>query len=86
MRLYAMRGERGAFVYAIRMQKTLKESTNFEPTNTMISGIHHVNLIVQPGTLHLARDPYGDTLGLTSRPVPQVQGETLAWFDISTLG
>lgn len=52
----------------------------------MITGIHHINLVVPPGTLHLAHDFYADTLGLTPRPVPQLQRERLAWFDIGTSG
>ncbi|KAH8706982.1 hypothetical protein GQ44DRAFT_716119 [Phaeosphaeriaceae sp. PMI808] len=50
----------------------------------MILGIHHVNLVVPPDTLHLANEFYGNTLGLKPRPVPQLQRGTLAWFDIGT--
>lgn len=52
----------------------------------MITGIHHINLVVPQGTLHLAREFYANTLGLAPRPVPQLQRETLAWFDIGTSG
>ncbi|KAH7089976.1 glyoxalase family protein [Paraphoma chrysanthemicola] len=52
----------------------------------MITGLHHINLVVPPGTLNLAREFYSDTLGLTSRPVPQLQRDTLAWFDIGSSG
>jgi catechol 2,3-dioxygenase-like lactoylglutathione lyase family enzyme len=52
----------------------------------MITGIHHVNLVVPPQTLSQAQEFYGTTLGLTSRPVPQMQRDTLAWFDIGTSG
>ncbi|KAF2024708.1 hypothetical protein EK21DRAFT_117477 [Setomelanomma holmii] len=52
----------------------------------MIIGLHHVNIVVPSGTLHLARQFYSDTLGLKSRPVPHLQRETLAWFDIGTSG
>ena len=52
----------------------------------MITGLHHVNLVVPPSTLHLAREFYGDTLGLTPRAVPQLQRDTLAWFDMGTSG
>jgi catechol 2,3-dioxygenase-like lactoylglutathione lyase family enzyme len=52
----------------------------------MITGLHHINLVVPAGTLDLARDFYSNTLGLTLRPVPQLQRDTLAWFDIGTSG
>jgi catechol 2,3-dioxygenase-like lactoylglutathione lyase family enzyme len=55
-------------------------------TTTMITGLHHINLVVPPGTLHLAHDFYSNTLGLTPRPVPHLQRETLAWFDIGDSG
>ncbi|KAI1502467.1 glyoxalase family protein [Biscogniauxia marginata] len=47
----------------------------------MITGIHHINLVVPPGTLAAATAFYGETLGLTARPVP-AQGGALAWFDV----
>ncbi|KAH6868858.1 hypothetical protein BKA58DRAFT_441283 [Alternaria rosae] len=52
----------------------------------MITGIHHINLVVPPNTLHLANDFYATTLGLTPRTVPHLQRETLAWFDIGSSG
>ncbi|KAK3384864.1 hypothetical protein B0H63DRAFT_471777 [Podospora didyma] len=52
----------------------------------MITGLHHVNIIVPPGTLPAAQIFYGNTLGLTSRAVPQLQRDSLAWFDISSSG
>ncbi|KAG9195817.1 hypothetical protein G6011_00938 [Alternaria panax] len=52
----------------------------------MITGIHHINLVVPPSTFHLANDFYATTLGLTPRAVPHLQRETLAWFDIGTSG
>jgi catechol 2,3-dioxygenase-like lactoylglutathione lyase family enzyme len=52
----------------------------------MITGIHHVNLVVPPATLELAREFYSDTLGLTPRPVPHLQHDTLAWFDMGASG
>jgi hypothetical protein len=52
----------------------------------MITGIHHVNLVVPAGTLEHANAFYGETLGLTPRVVPQLQRETLAWFDIGSSG
>lgn len=52
----------------------------------MITGIHHINLVVPPGTLALATDFYATTLGLTPRPVPHLQREKLAWFDIGDSG
>lgn len=48
-------------------------------SNSMISGLAHVNLTVPAGTLDQANAFYGDTLGLTARPVPQLQKGTLAW-------
>lgn len=52
----------------------------------MITGIHHVNLVVPPHTFDQANDFYGNTLGLTPRAVPQLQRDTLAWFDIGSSG
>ncbi|KAK4198857.1 hypothetical protein QBC40DRAFT_229283 [Triangularia verruculosa] len=52
----------------------------------IITGLHHVNLIVPPGTLSQANEFYGTTLGLTPRPVPQLQKDRLAWFDIGSSG
>ncbi|KAL2426771.1 hypothetical protein ABEF95_002124 [Exophiala dermatitidis] len=48
----------------------------------MITGLAHINLTVPEGTLSLANEFYGETLGLTPRPVPSLQRGTLAWFDI----
>ncbi|KAF1945301.1 hypothetical protein EJ02DRAFT_451605 [Clathrospora elynae] len=52
----------------------------------MITGIHHINLVISPSTLHLATEFYATTLGLTPRTVPHLQRDTLAWFDIGTSG
>lgn len=52
----------------------------------MITGLHHINLVVPPATLHLATDFYAGTLGLTPRAVPHAQRATLAWFDIGNSG
>jgi catechol 2,3-dioxygenase-like lactoylglutathione lyase family enzyme len=52
----------------------------------MITGIHHINLVVPPSTIPYAITFYGTTLGLTPSPVPHLQGDTLAWFDIGTSG
>ena len=45
----------------------------------LISGLAHVNLVVPAGTLDKAHAFYGDTLGLKSREVPELQRGTLAW-------
>ncbi|KAK0712908.1 hypothetical protein B0T26DRAFT_348612 [Lasiosphaeria miniovina] len=52
----------------------------------MITGLHHVNIIVPPGTLPAAQEFYGSTLGLAARPVPAAQRDSLAWFDIAASG
>ncbi|EAW10013.1 putative glyoxalase family protein [Aspergillus clavatus NRRL 1] len=52
----------------------------------MITAISHVNLLVPPGTLKEATEFYAETLGLTATPVPQLQRETLAWFNITPDG
>ncbi|KAI9371377.1 hypothetical protein BJX61DRAFT_511748 [Aspergillus egyptiacus] len=52
----------------------------------MITGLAHINLLVPEGTLSQASAFYGDTLGLTSAPVPHLQKGTLLWFDIGTSG
>jgi len=51
-----------------------------------ITGFAHVNLTIPEGTLHLAHEFYGNTLGLTSVPVPKLQLGTLAWFDLTPGG
>ncbi|KAK3984256.1 hypothetical protein QBC44DRAFT_301703 [Cladorrhinum sp. PSN332] len=51
-----------------------------------ITGLHHVNVIVPPGTLEAAKEFYGNTLGLTPRAVPAAQEGRLAWFDIGSSG
>ncbi|EXJ87380.1 hypothetical protein A1O3_04339 [Capronia epimyces CBS 606.96] len=48
----------------------------------MITGFAHINLTVPHGSLSAANEFYGNTLGLTPRPVPVLQQGTLAWFDI----
>ncbi|KUJ10173.1 uncharacterized protein LY89DRAFT_740564 [Mollisia scopiformis] len=49
----------------------------------LITGIAHVNLTVPPGTLEQAASFYEGTLGLTRAPVPALQKDSLAWFDIT---
>ncbi|KAG9243653.1 Glyoxalase/Bleomycin resistance protein/Dihydroxybiphenyl dioxygenase [Calycina marina] len=48
----------------------------------MITGIAHVNLTVPPGTLEVAAEFYAGVLGFTRVPVPVLQKDELAWFDI----
>jgi 4-hydroxyphenylpyruvate dioxygenase-like putative hemolysin len=45
----------------------------------MITGIHHINLLVPEGTLDDATEFYANTLGLTSTPVPHLQIGRIAW-------
>ncbi|KAK3621468.1 hypothetical protein LTR56_022801 [Elasticomyces elasticus] len=52
----------------------------------MISGLAHVNMLVPSGTLELATEFYGTTLGLKARDVPSHQKGSLAWFDIGESG
>lgn len=52
----------------------------------MITGIHHINLVIPAGTLPLATEFYSSTLGLTQIPVPQLQRDTLAWFALGASG
>jgi catechol 2,3-dioxygenase-like lactoylglutathione lyase family enzyme len=52
----------------------------------MITGIAHVNLLVPPGTLSQAASFYGGTLGFHQVPVPVLQKDELAWFDITPAG
>ncbi|KAH8424220.1 hypothetical protein N8T08_010518 [Aspergillus melleus] len=52
----------------------------------MIAGLAHINLLVPPGTLEEANLFYTGTLGLTAVPVPPLQKETTAWFNISDGG
>ena len=54
--------------------------------SSLITGLAHVNLVVPQGTLHLATEFYGTTLGLTPRAVPQLQKGQLAWYDIADSG
>lgn len=48
----------------------------------MLTGIAHVNLTVPEGTLELAAEFYGTTLGMTRVPVPVLQKDRLAWYAI----
>lgn len=59
---------------------------NGHTDSPMISGIAHINLIIPRGTLDQAKDFYGNTLGLKSRQVPELQKASLAWFDIADSG
>ncbi|GAB7346965.1 hypothetical protein MBLNU459_g2018t1 [Dothideomycetes sp. NU459] len=52
----------------------------------MLTGIAHVNLTVPAGTLDQAEEFYGKTLGMQRVPVPALQKDTLAWFDITPKG
>lgn len=52
----------------------------------MIAGIAHINLVVPADTLPAAHAFYGETLGLVSTPVPQLQRGRLAWFNIADSG
>lgn len=52
----------------------------------MISGLHHVNLLVPPQTLHLAVSFYNSTLGLKQADVPTSAKAHLAWFDVDGRG
>lgn len=52
----------------------------------MISGIHHINLVVPASTFPQATAFYANTLGLTPRAVPALQRDTLLWFDIGSSG
>lgn len=47
----------------------------------MLTGIAHVNLTVPEGTLDLAEEFYGKTLGMERVAVPALQKNTLAWSD-----
>ena len=64
-----------------RIIVTMNGHTNGDSSSSgdLISGIAHVNLTVPEGTLDQAHAFYGDTLGMKSRPVPQLQRGTLAW-------
>ena len=46
----------------------------------MITGLAHVNLTVTPGTLAQAEGFYGQTLGLSPTPVPELQRGRIAWY------
>ncbi|KAL4891433.1 putative glyoxalase family protein [Aspergillus ambiguus] len=52
----------------------------------MITGIAHTNLLVPEGTLEAAYEFYVGTLGLTAIPVPELQRDTTAWFNITADG
>jgi len=54
----------------------------------MITGLHHVNILVPEGPQNLAAAEsfYAKTLGLTTRAVPHLQTGQLAWFDIGESG
>ena len=48
----------------------------------LLTSLDHVNLLVPPNTLHIAKQFYIQTLGLTSIPVPSSKKSHLAWFAI----
>lgn len=52
----------------------------------LISGFHHVNMLVPPQTLHLAHDFYAGFLGLRPAIVPSSSKSHLAWFEIADSG
>ena len=52
----------------------------------MITGIHHINLVVPASSFPAATAFYGTTLGLTPRAVPHLQRDTLLWFDVGCSG
>ncbi|KAI1820678.1 hypothetical protein F4861DRAFT_522086 [Xylaria intraflava] len=52
----------------------------------MITGLHHVNLVVPPDTLEEAGAFYAGTLGLAPRAVPELFQGRLLWFDIGSSG
>ncbi|EPE35399.1 Glyoxalase/Bleomycin resistance protein/Dihydroxybiphenyl dioxygenase [Glarea lozoyensis ATCC 20868] len=52
----------------------------------MITGIAHINLIVPEGTLDQAEEFYSGILGFIRVPVPLLQKDRLAWFDITPKG
>ncbi|EPE06381.1 glyoxalase family [Ophiostoma piceae UAMH 11346] len=49
----------------------------------LITGIHHVNIIVPRDTLDAAHAFYENILGFVSIPVPELQRGTLAWFNVT---
>lgn len=57
-----------------------------DEADALISGWHHVNFLVQPQTLHLARAFYADVLGLDQTPVPESKRKHLMWFNIANSG
>ena len=60
-------------------------STGESQPSGLISGIAHINLIVQAGDLPAAHQFYGATMGLTSVPVPKSMEGKLAWWVSSQL-
>ncbi|KEQ60157.1 putative glyoxalase family protein [Aureobasidium melanogenum CBS 110374] len=52
----------------------------------MLTGIAHVNLTVPSSTLDEAEAFYSNTLGMKRVPVPALQRDRLAWFDITPNG
>ncbi|PYH89614.1 glyoxalase family protein [Aspergillus ellipticus CBS 707.79] len=52
----------------------------------MITGLHHVNILVPEGSLPQAESFYSSTLGLVSAPVPHLQKGTLLWFNLTPDG
>lgn len=57
-------------------------TTNGTSEEPLITGLHHINLTIPHGTLHLATSFYATTLGLAPRAVPAAQAHELAWFDV----
>lgn len=59
---------------------------SFEDEEPLISGLDHVNLLVPPHTLNLAKAFYTGVLGLGQAQVPKSKQAHLAWFNIGNSG
>ncbi|KAK5070496.1 hypothetical protein LTR64_000167 [Lithohypha guttulata] len=61
-------------------------SQNDSECEPLVIGWDHVNFLVQPHTLHLARAFYYGVLGLEPTPVPESKKAHLMWFNIGNSG
>jgi len=62
------------------------QASQTSEAESLISGWHHVNLLVPPQTLQLAVRFYAGTLGLKQATVPKSKQSYLAWFDLGSSG
>jgi len=65
---------------------TAWEKTDALENSPLVDGVHHINFLVPPNTLHLAQAFYAGTLGMTRVPAPPSTKGLIGWFNIGNSG